>query len=147
MEGQSKEGYRFLEHVTDAIVEAWGATFEKALVQASLGFLDTIVNASRVRLVLTEKIEAEGHDELELIYNWLEELLLYFETKREVYREFAIEPVQATSKGLKVKAEARGEQYDPATHGSKIEVKGVTYHLMEVRREPGLVRIKYLLDL
>ncbi len=147
MRGPGQDGYRSLEHVTDAFIEAWGPTFERALIQAGLGLLDTMVDTKSVRLILAEEIEVEGHDELELVYNWLEELLLSFEIKRRVFGEFEIKPIGSTGKALQLKAEARGEAYDKTVHGSKIEVKGVTYHLMEVRRESGLVWIKYLLDL
>lgn len=147
MRPQGPEGYRSLDHVTDAFIEAWGPTFEVALSQAALGLMDTMVDTKKIRLTLSETLEVEGHDELELVYNWLEELLLSLEVRRRVFGEFEIASVQSRDEKLQLKAEARGETYDPLVHGSKIEVKGVTYHLMEVLRESGLIRIRYLLDL
>ncbi len=144
---QAWEGYRFLDHVTDAFIEAWGTTFERALAQAGLGFFDTMIDAGKVRPVLTQEIEVQGHDELELVYNWLEELLLSFEIRRTAFGKFDIDPVRKAGKSLEVRAIAKGELYDPARHGSKVEVKGVTYHMMEIRREAGLVKLQYLLDL
>ncbi len=140
-------GYRSLEHVTDALIEAWGPTFEEALAQAALGLIDTMVDAEKVRPVLEETIAVEGHDELELVYNWLEQLLLSFEINQKVFTAFEISPVESAEGALRLRARAHGENYDPATHKGKVEVKGITYHLMEVRRETGLVRITFLLDL
>ena len=145
--GSRAKGYRFLEHVTDAFIEAWGTTFEQALVQAGLGFFDTMIHVGRVGRELTEELEVSGHDELELVYNWLEELLLAFEIRRRVFSRLKIRSIESTGTLLRLAAEAQGEPYDPARHGSKVEVKGVTYHMMEIRREPGIVTIKYLLDL
>ncbi len=142
-----KAGYRQLEHVTDAFIEAWASTFEEALAQAALGLLDTMVDSRKVRPVLEESLVVEGHDELELVYNWLEELLLSFEIKQHVFTDFQISPVESSGKSFRLRAMARGERYDPSTHGGKAEVKGITYHLMEVERQPGLVKIRYLLDL
>jgi protein archease len=144
---QVHDGYRLLDHVTDALIEAWGTTFEGALVQAALGLLDTMVDTKKVKPVLEETILVEGHDELELVYNWLEQLLLSFEIKEQVLAHFQISPVESTGKALHFTAKARGEKYDPAVHGGRVEVKGITYHLMEVQREPSLVRVRYLLDL
>jgi SHS2 domain-containing protein len=145
--GERTEGYRSLEHVTDAFIEAWGPTFEKALAQAGIGLFDTIVDVRRVRSNLRDEIEVSGHDELELVYNWLEELLLSFEIRKRVFGQLEIKGVVSTDKQLQLTAEARGEAYDPARHRGKVEVKGVTYHLMDINRQPGIVRIKYLLDL
>lgn len=142
-----QDGYRSLNHVTDALIEAWGQTFERALVQVALGLIDTMVDAKKVRPVLEEAIMVQGHDELELVYDWLEQILLSFEIKQMVFSEFQVSPVQLLGKTLHFMAKARGEKYDPAVHGGKVEVKGVTYHLMEVDREPRLVKVRYLLDL
>lgn len=147
MPGHVPEGYRFLDHVTDAFIEAWGTTLERALAQAGVGFFDTIVDTSKVQPAQEYRLEVEGHDELELVYNWLEELLLGFEIRRIVIAQSEVYPVQRSDKMLYLKAKARGELYDPLRHGAKVEVKGITYHLMKVTREEGLVRIQYLLDL
>jgi SHS2 domain-containing protein len=145
--GAGAEGYRSLEHVTDAFIEAWGPTFEKALAQAGIGLFDTIVDVGKVKSTLRDEIEVSGHDELELVYNWLEELLLSFEIRKRVFGQLEIKRIVSTGKQIQLRAEARGEAYDPARHGGKVEVKGVTYHLMDINRQPGIVRIKYLLDL
>src|SRR5216683_221104 len=80
----SPAGYRTLDHVTDALIEAWAPTFEEALVQAALGLFDTMVDTGNSRPALEEELSVEGHDELELVYNWLEQLLLSFEIKQQV---------------------------------------------------------------
>lgn len=147
MGAYSKAGFRELDHVTDALVEAWATTFEDALVQTALGLLDTMVDTRKVRPVLEEIIVVEGHDELELVYNWLERLLLLFEIDQKVFTSFQVGPVESTTGVLRLRAIGRGEKYDRTVHGGKVEVKGITYHLMEVRREPGLVKIRFLLDL
>jgi SHS2 domain-containing protein len=147
MPGRVQEGYRFLDHVTDAFIEAWGPSLERALAQAGVGFFETMVDASKVQPDEEYRLEVEGHDELELVYNWLEELLLGFEIQRIVIAQFEVYPVQRSEKMLHLKATARGELYDPLRHGGKVEVKGITYHMMKVTREEGLVKIQYLLDL
>lgn len=140
-------GYRTLDHVTDAFIEVWAPTFEEALVQAALGLFDTMVDTGSVKPVLEENLSVEGHDELELVYNWLEQLLLSFEIKQLVLTQFHISSIKKTDGNFFLIATVRGEKYDPTTHRAKVEVKGVTYHLMEIRREPSMVRITYLLDL
>lgn len=147
MPNQIREGRRFLEHVTDAFVEAWGETFERALAQAALGFSETIVDIRKIRPTMTEEIETSGHDELELLYNWLEELLLRFEIDRLVFGEFEVAPVSRTDSALHLTARAKGEPFQPSRHAGKVEVKGVTYHMMVVERAPDRITVRYILDL
>ena len=136
-----------MEHVTDAVIEAWGPSLERALAQAGLGFFQTMIEVSKVRPKLVAEIEAVGHDELELVYNWLEELLLSFEIRRMVFGEFEVRPIETKGGRFRLEARAKGELYDPSRHGSKVEVKGVTYHTMLVERSEGKVSVQFLLDL
>ena len=147
MEGHASEGHRFLEHVTDAFIEAWGETFEKALAQAAIGFFETIVDVNRIKPALADDIVTTGHDELELLYNWLEELLLKFELRGMVFSQFQVDPIQTTNSTLHLKAQAKGEPFVPTRHAGRVEVKGVTYHLMSVHRTPGRVILNFILDL
>ncbi len=147
MKATALAGYRTLDHVTDALIEVWGPTFEDALVQAALGLFDTMVETTNVKPALEERLSVEGHDELELVYNWLEQLLLAFEIKQQILTRFHISSVTKKDGNFLLTAEAQGEIFDPTRHKAKVEVKGVTYHLMEIHREADRVRITYLLDL
>jgi len=142
-----QEGYRFLEHTTDALIEAWGPTLERAFAEAAKGFFDTMINFENVNPSVEEVVDASGHDEPELLYNWLEELLLRFELRGMAYSTFDIEPISQTSTSFQLRGKARGEHYDPAKHGAKTAVKAVTYHMMTIEREAGEVRVRFLLDL
>ncbi len=141
------EGFRFLEHVTDALIEAWGPSLERALAQAGLGFFETMVDVAKVRPRTAEEMRAMGHDELELVYNWLEELLLAFEIRRMVFREFELDPIKRDCGAFHLEAKAKGELYDPSRHGARVGVKGVTYHNMAVDRNENMVLVRFLLDL
>ncbi len=142
-----QEGYRFLEHTTDALIEAWGPTLERAFAQAATGFFETMINVENVDLSVGEVVDASGHDEVELFYNWLEELLLRFELRGMAYSKFDIDSISHTSSSLELHAKVRGEHYDRAKHGAKTEIKAVTYHMMTIEREAGEVHVRFLLDL
>jgi SHS2 domain-containing protein len=141
------EGYKFLEHTTDAYIEAWAPTLEKAFSKAAEAFFDTMLNVGKVDPKIGETLNIEGHDELELLYNWLEALLLQFDIQGMAYREFDLSPIDLDSRPLKLEARIRGEGYVPEKHGAKTEVKGVTYHLMNIKKDSNEVRLQILLDL
>lgn len=106
-----------------------------------------MVDVAKVRPRRSERILAAGHDELELVYNWLEELLLAFEIRQMVFGEFELEPIKRQNGTIHLEATAKGEFYDRTRHGSKVGVKGVTYHNMEVDRKEDRVFVRFLLDL
>ncbi len=147
MFSEGREGFRFLEHTTDALVEAWGPTIERAFAQAAAGFFETFLNLEKVNPIAEEVVDASGHDEIELLYNWLEELLLRFELKGMAYSVFEVGPPSRAADSFGLRAKVRGERYDRAKHGGKVEIKGITYHLMEINRIDREVRVSFLLDL
>jgi len=140
-------GYKLLEHVTDAFVEAWGESLEGAFSQAGLALFDTMMDTKNVDPRLSEEFQTGGHDEKELLYNYLEELLLLFEVKQLALRDFTISSITSSQGEIRLKGKAGGEPYDRARHKGKVEVKGITYHLMEIEKRPGKVTVRFLLDL
>ena len=139
--------YEFLPHTTDAYIQSTGATFEEALENAGLALFDTMCNLKAISHKQVDDVEADGTDEVELLYDWLETLLLKFELERKVYSKFRIDLTRAGSGALHITAKAYGEKYNRQVHDSKVEVKAVTYHKMEVVREGNSVILRFLLDL
>jgi SHS2 domain-containing protein len=143
----ASRGYRLLEHVTDAFVEAWGETLEEAFSQAGLSLFDTMLEVKSVRTNTNVEIQTSGHDEKELLYNYLEELLLLFEVKQLALGEFSVGLITPTLGEIRLEGKAGGEPYDRTRHNGKVEVKGITYHLMEIEKHPRKVTVRFLLDL
>jgi len=140
-------GYRFLEHVTDAFIEAWGETLEEAFSQAGLALFDTMLDVKSVQMKTNVEIQTNGHDEKELLYNYLEELLLLLEVKQLALGSFTVNSITPTQAEIVLKGKVAGEPYDHAKHNGKVEVKGITYHLMEIEKHPTKVTVRFILDL
>jgi len=147
VQDRQAEGHRFLEHVTDAYIEAWGPTLERAFAQAAEGFYETMLNLEKIDPIVEDHFEVYGHDEKELLYNWLEQLLLEFDINQMVYASYDTNIASDASTQFKLRATIRGEKYDRAKHGTKTEVKGVTYHLMTIEESEEEVRVRFILDL
>src|SRR2546428_8163115 len=94
-----------------------------------------------------EEIQTAGHDEKELLYNYLEELLLLFEVKQLALGSFTVISLTQTQAETRLKGRAAGGPFDRTKHNGKAEVKGITYHLMEIDKHPGKVTVRFLLDL
>ncbi len=144
--GVVKPGHRFLEHMSDVYAEAWGRTLEEAYREAALALYETLTDPSKVEAKTERRVEARGEDLQELLYDWLERLIILFDTEGFLAREIEVEEVEETAEGWRLKATLRGEPYTPGKHPSGTHVKGVTYHLMEVEDgDPKTLR--FILDI
>jgi SHS2 domain-containing protein len=133
--------------MTDAYVQATGAALEQALESAGLALFDIMCDTNVISPTLTDEIEMSGTDEVRLLYDWLETLLLKFELDGKVYSKFKVNPIEKSRVGFRGSAKLLGEPYDRRKHGSKVEVKAVTFHKMEVVRGRSSTTVRFILDL
>jgi SHS2 domain-containing protein len=64
-----------------------------------------------------------------------------------LYSKFKVLGLNQTSDGFKLEAEVWGEKFDSERHTQKVGVKAVTYHRMEIIKEPNKVTLKFILDI
>ena len=139
--------FRFLEHTADAYIEAYGDTLEEAFENAAFATMDVMTEAKRIESKTADNIEIEAHDEYALLYNWIEELLIRFETTGNLYSRFKIQSIEEIPHGLRLKAKIWGEAFDEERHPSKVGVKAITYHRMEIVKKPKNVTLRFILDI
>jgi len=142
-----KKRFEFLEHTADVYVAAHGGTLEEALENAALATFETMTDTKKVEPKAEDEIEVEGHDEQSLLYNWLEELIVKFETTENLYSRFEISPIKKGPDGLRMKAKIWGEPFNPNKHSQKVGIKAITYHQMEILKKPKDVTVKFILDI
>ena len=74
-------GFRFLEHMSDAFIEAWGDSFEEAYVEAAKAFYELVSSMEGVEPRVERVVEARGRDLQELLYDMLEKLIILFDSE------------------------------------------------------------------
>ncbi len=140
-------GYRFLDHMTDAVIEAYGETLEEAFENAAKGLNDTMVDLKTVRPNKDIKITAQGHDLYSLLFDWLDKIMLLLVADGIVMSEFSVKIRHNNNDGYSLTGIAKGEKLDLDRHRYKVEIKAVTYHEMEIRQDNGKITARFLLDL
>jgi SHS2 domain-containing protein len=140
--------FEFLEHTADLYIAAYGKSLEEAFENAAAAMFEGMTELDTIKPRTEDTVEVDGHDKQALLYNWLEALLLKFETENKLYSCFKIAQIENTPTGLRLTARIKGEPFDPARHLSKVGVKAVTYHQMEIieNRKEGAT-IKLILDI
>ncbi|MEM4321245.1 MAG: archease [Candidatus Nitrosocaldus sp.] len=139
--------YRMLEHMTDALVEVEADTLEEAFALAARALVDVMVDVSRVEERLEVMLEAYGHDLENLLYNWLEQVMITLVSDHIAMSRFSTKIDVDGDGRYRITAKAYGEALDLEKHNYKVEIKGVTYHMMSVDNAEGKYRLRFLLDL
>ena len=140
--------FEFLEHTADLYIAAYGESLEKAFENAAAAMFEGMTELDKIKPQIEDKVEVEGHDKQALLYNWLEALLVKFEIESKLYSRFKIARIEKTPTGPKLTARIKGEPFDHNRHLSKVGVKAVTYHQMEIieSKKEG-VTVKFILDI
>lgn len=139
--------FDFLEHTADAYIVAYGQNLKEAFENAALATFEIMTNTQKIEPKVEAEVKVEAHDEYALLYDWLEELIVRFETTGNLYSRFKISGIQKTPSGLKLRARIWGEPFNPEKHQQKVGVKGVTYHRMEIIKKPNKVTLRFILDI
>jgi SHS2 domain-containing protein len=144
---KAERSYKFLEHTADAYVAAYGKDLAKAFENAAVAMFDVMTEVEKINPLTEDHVEANGDDEQELLYSWLEALLVKSEINGMLYSKFEVSELNHDSNGFRLRAKIWGEKFDAERHLQKVGIKAVTYHRMEIVKTPGKVTLKFILDI
>jgi SHS2 domain-containing protein len=139
--------FEFLEHTADVFIRAHGKTMEEAYENAALAMFETMTDSEKIAQTQEQTLEVEAEDQYALLYNWLEALLVKFETENILCSKFQISDWKETADTFKFKAKVWGEKFDSLKHPQKVAVKAITYHRMVIIREKDRVVLEFILDI
>jgi SHS2 domain-containing protein len=149
------EGFKYLDHMTDAVIEAYGTNLEAAFENSARGLVNVMFDISKVFSQKEIMIKASGYDLQSLLYDWLEKVMLVILTENVVLSEFKVKISNTKLEESNAEnsyfllAYAKGESINLEKHHYKVEIKGVTYHEMQILQpiDKNEVTIRFLLDL
>jgi SHS2 domain-containing protein len=139
-------GFRYLEHVTDAYIEAYGDSIEEAFSYAAKGTINVMFEIKDIQATSKVDFLVEGVDYSELLFNWLERILLLITIENKVMWHFEIN-ISKLDSTYRLTGWGMAESINISKHGYKTEIKGVTYHEMEILQEDSQYKLKFILDL
>lgn len=135
-----KKWYRVIDHTADTGLETEGDSLEEAFVHAAQGMFDILSDGSHIESCTSLPVVVDGADPGELLVNYLGELLYLFDVHCLLFGEFDVR-ISGSAEGWHLTGEAWGEPMDPGKHNYPLEIKAVTYHMLEVREDPPFVRV------
>ena len=130
--------YRYLEHTADELLEVQAATFSDALHDAVMGSFELIGKGQK------EEIEAEieVHDPTlkDLVVDLLQQVVAQCEIRD--LSPVGVTVLEVNENEPSARILIRGENIHPPN-----QIKAVTYHLMEIKREEKLWSLRVVFDI
>jgi SHS2 domain-containing protein len=142
----SRAGFRYIDHVSDAMVEAYGRTLGEAFAHSARALVNLVCNVSKVDPDKIVTIETTGFDRKSLLYNWLEKVLLVLLIDNIILAKFEVKIKRHKDKYY-LFSTCKGDDFLRQKHEYKVEVKAITYHGMKITNKKGKVIIGFLVDL
>jgi len=140
----------YLDHMTDAYLRIRGQTMNEAFEYSAMGLVNIMYNIENVEKKQQIHIFAEG-DELEnLLFDWLDKILLLMLIDKVIFSKFKIDiTLDKPSDKYLLTGYGEGELVDISKHELKVEIKGITYHEMKILnyKDTNETIIEYIVDL
>jgi len=126
------KSYEIIDHTADVAIKAFGKTLSEAFENAAKAMFDIITDNSEIESVGQYDIKLAASDLEQLLVDWLSELLFLNSSQNLVFGFFNV-TVDDTKNQLF--AHVCGEKYSTTKHNIGVEIKAVTYHMLQVRNK------------
>ena len=133
--------FEYFDVTADVGIKAYGKNLSEVFENAALAMFQVMCNTSKVECREEKQISIEADDLEGLLGEWLTALLGLRDMHGMMFSKFKVE---VDEKNFTLKGLACGEQTKDE-HEVSGEVKAVTYHLMEIKRNERW-RARFILD-
>jgi SHS2 domain-containing protein len=135
--------FKVLDHTADIGLIVYGENLKALFENAGEAFFHLVTDLRKVRSRTERRIEIQGEILERLMVDWLTELLYLHDVENLLFKKFKVESIGEAG----LKAMVKGEPFQEGVHVIKTEVKAVTYHRIEVRKENRGWRAQIIFDL
>jgi SHS2 domain-containing protein len=137
--------FEFFDVTADVGFRAYGDNLEEAFQNAGLATFEVMTDTSSIKQKVKREILMESEDIKALLYDWLSELLFLHDYEGLVFSEFKVQITAKESGEFEISSQIWGEKFNQSNHEVRDEVKAVTFHLMEIKKNNGCM-VQVILD-
>lgn len=138
--------FEILEHTADIGIAAYGKNKKEVFINVAKGMFEIIAGENKnLKENFYGKIKLEAESLEDLLFAWLNELLYIGETRLVILNKFQIKELS----DFQIRAEVRGAKINPPSIKIEKEIKAVTYHRLEIKKdgESGLWKAQVIFDI
>jgi len=136
--------HELFPHPADQGIRGYGSTLEQAFQEIAKALEKVMVDTETIENKLQHEVEVKGEDQESLLIQWLNELLILFDTEKTIYKDFEVE---INKEKNKLKGIAKGEKYNPKKHGPGEIVKAITYNELKIEKKGDRWMVQCVVDL
>jgi SHS2 domain-containing protein len=145
-----RDSVEYLDHMTDAYLRIRGQTMNEAFEYSAMGLVNIMYDIENIEEKQQIPIFAEGDEVENLLFDWLDKILLIMLIDKVIFSKFNIEITfdESLDKYF-LTGYGEGELVDLNKHELKVEIKGITYHEMKIVdcKDTNETIIEYIVDL
>ncbi len=139
--------FEFKEHTADVLIVAYGSSLEELFENAAQAVFEVMTDTSRIEPRVEKRIEEMGFDLENLLYRWLEDLLVYYDAENMVFGKFKVYNIDRRGEDYVLSASAWGEEFDEKKHERRTIVKAITYAQMKIEKEGNTWKASFVVDI
>jgi SHS2 domain-containing protein len=136
--------FEFFDNTADVGIKAYGRTLEEAFENSALAVFEVMTDTSKVDPVEERKVTIDGIDLENLLYRWIESLLVYYDSELILFSKFK---VKIDQDNMRLEGEAWGEKFNEEKHEKRTLVKAMTYSLMSINKVGDMYEITFVVDI
>ena len=136
--------FEFVDITTaDTAFVAYGKDLNELFDNAALAMFEVMINTNQIKPKVKKKIKVTGNDLQSLMFNWLNNLLLFVDSENLAFSVFK---TKVDEKKFTLNAIFKGEKINPKKHETRTAVKACTYHQMKIEKN-GIWKARVILDI
>lgn len=142
-----KRKYRFLEDVAiaDIAFEAYGKDFNKLFENAAFAIFELSANLKTIDAKKKLEFELKNEKIENLLYDFLSEILFLKDSKYMVFKNVKVEIKE--NKHFELKAILEGDTINPQKQQLENDIKAVTMHMFEIKKEKKGYKATVVVDI
>lgn len=142
-----KKKYKFLEDVAiaDIAYEAYGKNLNELFENAAFAIFELSANLKTIDAKKKLEIKIENEKIENLLYDFLSEILFLKDSKYVVFKKVKVLIKQ--NKKYQLKAILKGDTINPQKQQLENDIKAVTMHMFEIKKEKNQWKATVVVDI
>ena len=134
--------YKILEHTADIMFEVYGKSLNELFENSGLACTDVMVDRSSLNKNIKKEISLDNKKIDNLLFDFLEEIIYLKDAELLLFKDFKVSVEDG-----RLKAACFGEKINRERHKLKLDVKAITLHKFEVKKEKKGWKAVFILDI
>jgi SHS2 domain-containing protein len=137
--------YQFIEHTADIAVVVTADSIEELFIAAAGALMESCADNVNFRSTEQKKINLNEYSLEELLVSFLNELNFFFSARKWILKSIDSLKIEEYEEIWQLKCVCTGGsdvEYEP-----KDEIKGVTFHQMEIKKDKGMFQTTIVFDI